>query len=926
MTGTPKLGDAAVSSREAEVLACLGEHLTYPEIGARLYISERTVESHVGSLRRKLGVEDRRALVRLSAERRALRAGSTLTTPASSFVGRAAERSGLTDAVDGARLVSVVGPGGIGKTRLAIAVAAGLGDRFERVWYADLVPVADVSAVPSAVLRAVGLTEVPAATTDQTLVAGIGHRPGLLVVDNCEHVLDGVATLVEHLLSRCSQLHVLLTSRVRLATPLEHVFALPELTLADAVELFTTRAVSAGGPGRDRPEGRVARICVALDQLPLAIELAAARVPSLGVDGVEAALAPAHRFALLTGGSRTDERHRSLQSTLDWSHQLLSPRHQAVFRRISVFASTFTADAAAIVAGFAPVDPGDVWAILGDLVDHHLLSPVGDGEATRYRVLETLREYGAQRLGSDDTPTRDRHIDWCIDTATELDSPDAGAAPDTAAWRAAVDRVADEMRAAVAWAAPRGEPAGVQRLATLLAGLLFRRGRPTDAQQCYQQAADLSDDDPTAVAAFAAAAAVAKCRVRGEDALRLEQAAVDAATAAGDRVGTALALGRIVELYTRWQGMFATPPSRQATEDLLAEARALAEPGDPAVDVALAAADAFLADADRAEPLCRAAVEQARTAGSPLLESAALDVLAVAQIKRGDIAAAAAISRQRVEFLVRHRRPIEPPTALELKDALHMAVKTSIALGDLPGARRHARHQRALPFLGTEDDLANEESLAPTALAGDWDQTLPAAERFLDVWRSAGSPAAPGRSMAPAAVAMVHGLRGDDDARAEWLAAFATMHGVSPHEHPRGTGYGDVFDAIVLLHQNRPTEARTVLAPDPDTIGRIFGSLFRQWYLALRAEAAVLDQADDAQLALTQAKAATTGNPIATAITTRAAGLRHHDRDALHAAADAFRQAACPYQWARTLVLAGGTSREQGRLALTQLGATPIEP
>ncbi|WP_308258124.1 ATP-binding protein, partial [Pseudonocardia lacus] len=328
--GRSGTADAGVTQREAEVLAAVGEHLTNAEIAARMVISVRTVESHVSSLLRKLAVADRRALSELAAERAATAAAPPVRPPTplpsalTPFVGRGAERAALgallvgeAGRADGPRLVTAVGPGGVGKTRLAMAVAADVSDRVaDGVWYVDLVPVTDAAMVAPTVAAALGLGEQPGRTADDTLLEWAVDRRAVLVLDNCEHLLDGVALLVERLLAAGAGLVVLTTSRARLMLPFERIFpvgglSVPDDESGDAVALFEQRAAAAGSRPDVAERARVRRICRGLDGVPLAIELAAARLPALGLDGLEAGLAD--RLDLLSGARRADERHRSLR-------------------------------------------------------------------------------------------------------------------------------------------------------------------------------------------------------------------------------------------------------------------------------------------------------------------------------------------------------------------------------------------------------------------------------------------------------------------------------------------------------------------------------------------------------------------------------------------------------------------------------------
>ncbi|MGI9005662.1 MAG: ATP-binding protein [Streptosporangiaceae bacterium] len=305
----------------AKVLNLLGANLTHAEIGQRLFISVRTVESHVAALRRKLAIPDHRTLVRLAAEHRSEAGGrgTAPPMPLTSFVGRAGDLETLAVAMAGARLVTVTGPGGVGKTRLAIAAAAAQASRFGNgVRWVDLVPIATTADLEDAVAAACDATPTSRRSPAEAIVAAVRDQVTLLVLDNCEHLATAVAVLAERLLARCPGLTILLTSRVRLAVAFERVVALPGLPASDGVALFTERAAAAGADlAEARPE-RVAAICAALGGLPLAIELAAVRLPALALSGVEAGLVD--QAGLLTGGARGD------QAPVDHGHARLERR------------------------------------------------------------------------------------------------------------------------------------------------------------------------------------------------------------------------------------------------------------------------------------------------------------------------------------------------------------------------------------------------------------------------------------------------------------------------------------------------------------------------------------------------------------------------------------------------------------------------
>ncbi|WP_207916330.1 hypothetical protein [Micromonospora sp. KC723] len=471
----------------------------------------------MSSLLRKLGASDRRGLAQLAADwSRAARGGRVapgLPAPVTSFVGRARERAALAEAVTAHRQVSAVGPGGVGKTRLALAAAAEVASDFaDGVWFVDRVPVTDPAMVGAAVAGAVGIGEQQGRGVDESVIVALADRHALLVLDNCEHVRDGVAPFLERLLAGCPRVTVLATSRARLMVPFERVHPIPPLSLAgdsdsDAVALFLDRAAAVGATVAPEQRDQAAEICRGPDGVALAIELAAARLPTLGLDGLANVLSD--QLRLLTGGARATDRHRSVRAMLDWSHALLEPADRTLLRRIAVFVAPFTVDAAGQVAGFAPLEPAAVMDGLARLAEQSLLTATPSAGGTRYRTVETIRQYGVEQLthAGELVDVRSRHLGWCLATATELVRITP---PGTGGWRATFDAAADDIRAALHWAADEPDHrADACGLALSLAQLTFTRNLVGEAQQRYEQAASLTGDPAAAESALRSAAAVA---------------------------------------------------------------------------------------------------------------------------------------------------------------------------------------------------------------------------------------------------------------------------------------------------------------------------------------------------------------------------------------------------------------------------------
>ena len=357
-----------------------------------------------------------------------------LPVPRTSFIGRERELEALVDALASDRLVTVTGVGGSGKTRLALQAAADLVDGYaDGVFLVELAAVIEPSAIVGQIADAMGLRGGAAPHDEQAVQRYLHSRTMLIVLDNCEHVLDGCASVCDNLLSSTRAVTVLCTSREPLALAGEHIVRIPSLGVTDtddaglaavaaseAGQLFADRAASVQPGYAILPSHAtaVAQICRRLDGIPLAIELAAARVRHLSVQQIADRLDD--RFRLLTGGGRSSlPRHQTLRATLDWSHDLLSDEEQVLLRRLSVFVGWFTLEAAEGLCAGDTVEELVVFDLLGRLVDRSLVAVEEDLGETRYRLLETVRHYAQEHLVDADeaAPLRDRHRDWFADFA-----------------------------------------------------------------------------------------------------------------------------------------------------------------------------------------------------------------------------------------------------------------------------------------------------------------------------------------------------------------------------------------------------------------------------------------------------------------------------------------------------------------------------
>jgi predicted ATPase/class 3 adenylate cyclase/DNA-binding CsgD family transcriptional regulator len=395
------------------------------------------------------------------------------------FVGRDAAMIHVRQLLTEHRLVTLTGAGGVGKTRLATQIAAEAAGEFAGgVWYVDLAPITDPDAVAIATMRALGLPNQPGRSTMDTLVWFVADRQMLVVLDNCEHLLDAIAELIVALLGASRQLTLLATSREPIGVTGEVTWRVPSLSLADeAMELFGDRARRVVPDFKINAETTpaVAEICRRLDGMPLAIELAAARVRALSlseiVDGLH------DRFRLLTGGARTAvRRQQTLQASVEWSHALLSEPERVLFRRLAVFLGGFDLGAAQAVQGGDTVQRYQVLDQLTLLVDKSLVVAENASGRMRYRLLETMRQYALDKLAESGEAgaVRTRHRDHYTAMAALLDTP-ARVDHDQHVEQAATE--IDNLRAAFAWSRENSDTELALALAASLQPLWLTRGR-----------------------------------------------------------------------------------------------------------------------------------------------------------------------------------------------------------------------------------------------------------------------------------------------------------------------------------------------------------------------------------------------------------------------------------------------------------------
>ena len=400
------------------------------------------------------------------------------------IIGRERLLAEIAARLEQASLVTLTGVGGSGKTRVAIEAGRRAGARLpDGAAFVDLSPLGDPDVIAQTVAAAVGVPDVNTtgsagsqAATD-VLLAYLTERRMLVVLDNCEHLIDGSAEIVDRLLAACPKVRVLATSREGLAVEGESILAVPSMELpadgrtaaeSEAVQLFVERAAAARA-GLDllgRHESAVVEVCRRLDGIPLALELAAAQLAHFTPEEVAGRLDD--RFRLLAGGRRRIQRQATLQAAVDWSYELLGEPERKLLARLSVFAGGFAFDAAEGVCAGDGIEPGRVAAFLASLVAKSLVVATVDDQATRYRLLETIRIYAAERLveRGETEVVRSRHRDWYLAWVERLDAEPLwhwSLRPVTDL--ALLEREIDNLRAALAWSEQEGRPDLVGRLA-----------------------------------------------------------------------------------------------------------------------------------------------------------------------------------------------------------------------------------------------------------------------------------------------------------------------------------------------------------------------------------------------------------------------------------------------------------------------------
>jgi non-specific serine/threonine protein kinase len=676
--------------------------------------------------------------------------------PRTGLIGRERERAaaGALLLEEARPVVTLAGPGGVGKTRLALAVAGDVAGHFaDGVVWVDLAPLREPDYVAAAVVQALGITPPPGVSDRDAIVGHLRPRQALLLLDNCEHLVAAAAELSAAILAACPAVQALATSRAPLRVRGEHLAVVEPLPLPDsdaadegqaenaAVRLYRERARAAGAPEDELAAlATIAAICRRLDGLPLAIELAAAQARVLPPAALLARLE--HRLPLLAGGPRdAPDRQQTIRDTIRWSYDLLTDQERAAFRRLAVFVGGFTLEAARAVA-LPGADPDGV---MSWLVEHHLVRRTDAGAAPRFTLLETIREFGLEQLAEsgEERAAREAHAGWFAALADEawellIDRFEADWLERTAAER-------DNFRAALSWFKQGQSFAEMLRLAASLFGFWHYHSYRGEGRAVLERALNLSRDAdvPTDTRARALYAASALTRNLGDHprATALAEELRALGEARGDR--WLVARGeRLLSYAALSAGDF--PEAASHAQEAVAAFTALGQPAMAAISrTDLGAALLGLGDLDHAESAFTAALEEHRRVGDESHVAYTLVYLGLLTLERGELAAAATFLTEALPLRLR-------VATSETLDEWLAAAATLAAAGGLPrhaarllgaadGLRTAAGHEFAFP---ERTIFARTEQAVRAALGDPAFAAFHAAGRALPVERAVADAAA----------------------------------------------------------------------------------------------------------------------------------------------------------------------------------------
>ena len=648
----------AAAGRQVEALAAYADIRTALAEEFGVDPGDGLQAAHAAVLRNELPVPPPEP----TAGRSVRRAMNNLPVALTSFVGREAETSAIADSLANARLVTLTGPGGCGKTRLAINVAEALRERYPHgIWLVELGARTDADEVQQAVAVVLGVGDTPAYALIETLIEHLQDRRLLVILDNCEHLAWACADFSASVLANCPDVRILATSRTPLGIPGEIEWAVSPLDVPDllhipplgrlgeysSVRLFVDRAsaVLAGFTLMESNAAAVAAICARLAGIPLALELAAARVRALSVTQVASRLD--EQLALLSDTARHGPpRQRTLRQTMDWSFDLLTSTERALFARLSVFAGSFSLEAAEELAA----DDGDGLEVFSRLVVHSLVAVERDEDSTRYRLLEPLRQYAATRLAdrNESDGIQAWHAAYYVRMA-EVAEENLEGGPGQAGWFRLLEKEWDNLLAALRELTGRADMTSVARLISALWRFFLIQGSLRDGRRLIEQALA-----HPSVAGSVRARALRTCGIFTHELSDYEQAAqhyeesLDLFRSVGtpkDAAGVLANLGLLAADQSQFgraaRLMEESLQMRRALNDVLEIALSLDNLGMLALDQG---------DVPRARGLLEESVEMFRQGHDKMGESVALNNLSRVAMRHGDWDQALALSRRGLEL------------------------------------------------------------------------------------------------------------------------------------------------------------------------------------------------------------------------------------------------------------------------------------
>ena len=581
-----------------------------------------------------------------------------------SFVGREVEILTITETLTKHRLVTLVGAGGVGKTRLALQVGAELLDSYpDGVWLLEQAPISDGTLIPSALASIFQVREAEHRSITDALVHALKPRHTLIIFDNCEHVVEGAARLIDTILRNCPHIRIIATTRQGLGIAGEAVHRVaslavptpsPSLTAEEAmrhgaVALFVERAIAATETFRltDQNAYVVARLCQRLDGIALAIELAAPRLKALSVEQLEAKLS--ERFRILTGGSRTAlPRQQTMRALVDWSYELLTDDEKRLFRRLAVFGGGWTLDAATAICSDDTIEDWTILDLLQSLVDKSMVVAELSGSEQRYRLLESTRQYAHELLekSGELEPMHTRHAGYFLDYVRQ--AYDRYWTTPTKAWIALLQPENDNLRGALDWAL--GEKRDVE-LGAALAGFLYRYWFLTafeaEGRARIEGAIALSDEiksKETLAALWLGRTYLSSLIIPWLELRPIAKQALELNREVGNAHGTVMALGEVAESHLRLS-------EHDEAERHLTEALAIAEKtGDRRlvghVKGRLARNLHFRGETDKARLAYAEVANIARAVGDDRMKNVVIGNLAEIEFNEGNAARALDLARE----------------------------------------------------------------------------------------------------------------------------------------------------------------------------------------------------------------------------------------------------------------------------------------